>query len=293
MLMIIVHHIWQVICNQDYDPSPLLTGFVFSPAGCLGTGLFFFLSGFGMYSSLTRQSKLTDSYIIIRLVKLIMPFIFCFALFVLAIIVLRRDMFNIELLKDFFTLTLPTNSTWFLKVIVGLYIGVFLVFKLKIQLNIKVLIVTALCLSYFVLAIFLLPDWWHTSILNFPLGMIIAYKYEYYRGGGILIFVFLCLMILMRMLGFPYIVFESLLFSVVAIEAVRFINIRNRLFSFIGTESLCFYLFQMLFLFIGIEIGLSKEWIGYGFFVLVSTYVLSYAYTMLKHRFNTLSTVTY
>ncbi len=193
MLMIIFHHIWQVICREDFDPSPFLTRFFFSPAGSLGTGLFFLVSGYGMFISLTHQHSLNFNYLLPRLWKLIKPFISCFILFIVAILIFKRKMFEIGLLSDIFTLTLPTSSTWFLKVIVGIYIGVYFVFKLKIQLTYKVLIVAILCLSYFVIAIHTLPLFWYSSILCYPLGMLIAWKQiDYEKWGGNHICNFMC-----------------------------------------------------------------------------------------------------
>ena len=99
--------------------------------------------------------------------------------------------------------------------------------------------------------------------------------------GGWIIIVLSILMIAMYIIGIPYIVLETVLFSIITVEGVRFINIKNRLFNFIGRESLSFYLYQMLFLFIGLEIGLSKKWLLYGSFVFVTTFLLSYVYSLL------------
>lgn len=122
MLMIIIHHIWINMCRLDIDPTPFLTAHVFKPAGQFGTGLFFLISGYGMFYSLIRHKNLSLCYLLSRVNKLIKPYIFCFMLFVCAIIAFRKDMFNASLIVDFFTLTIPGSSTWFLKVIIGIYI---------------------------------------------------------------------------------------------------------------------------------------------------------------------------
>lgn len=90
------------------------------------------------------------------------------------------------------------------------------------------------------------------------------------------------LMVIMHKLGLSYYVPETMLFSLISIEAVRFINIDNGLLKFIGTESFSFYLFQSLFLFVGLEIGLSGNWYLYACFVLTSTFFLSLIYSRIK-----------
>ncbi len=84
------------------------------------------------------------------------------------------------------------------------------------------------------------------------------------------------MMIIMWVLKYSYIVPETILFSIITIEIVRYIKINNGILTFVGTQSLSFYLYQILFLFVGLEIGLYKNWIIYGFFVFGATYLLAY-----------------
>lgn len=72
MMMIIVHHIiWMQMVNNGFDPVPQLTYIYLNPWGYLGTGVFFLLSGYGMFFSLQRNMPLTMKYLWDKIWKLL------------------------------------------------------------------------------------------------------------------------------------------------------------------------------------------------------------------------------
>lgn len=275
MLMIVFHHIWTTILHTDGDVAPFLSEYIFVPWGYYGTCLFFFLSGYGLFLSMNHATKLNPSYLGKRIKNLIEPFLFCFILFICAFAFFEPSKINIGLLKDLFTLTIPTTTTWFYKVIFVLYIYTFLSFKLNILNKTRVLMTYLICLIYIYFAHKYLPSFWYISILGYPLGQTFAItssRNKLYIWTTVLLFIASVLTVVLKT---AYFIPLSLLFSLISLGIVKYVSIKCRFLDFIGTESLCFYLFQMLMLYIGLRIGISNDWILYGLFVFISTYILT------------------
>lgn len=83
MLMIIFHHIYQVFV-EDYNYTHSIVSENF---GELGTGVFFLLSGYGLWSSLGKREN-TKGYLKSSLIKLVKPYVVFFILIsVIALII--------------------------------------------------------------------------------------------------------------------------------------------------------------------------------------------------------------
>lgn len=74
MLAIIIHHVWMYSSLNDFFHGGTILSLMFKYFGFLGTGVFFMISGFGMFHSLT-QKAIDFNYIISKIVKLLIPFI--------------------------------------------------------------------------------------------------------------------------------------------------------------------------------------------------------------------------
>lgn len=78
MLLILFHHIYvqliQMGCCIPY------VSILLSPGGYLGTGLFFFMSGYGLYHSMAFKEILPASYLWKRLLKMWSVFIVAYML---------------------------------------------------------------------------------------------------------------------------------------------------------------------------------------------------------------------
>lgn len=284
MLMIIFHHIWTSILQVDGDMFPYLSKYIFIPWGFMGTGLFFFLSGYGLFLSLRRNCPLDKSYIYKKLKMLLSPYVLCFALFVIALIICKYQLDLVKLLGDFLTLTLPTTKTWFYKVIIILYIVTFYIFKYTKNQSYSLTIILILIVAYVLIAKNCLPQYWYSSILNYPLGIFFAISNNKRRTIIQVIIGIILFLLLNDFCGISLTLPLSLLFSIISIIIIRYFNIKSYVLTFIGKESLSFYLFQLLTLFIGLQIGLSSYWIILGIFVYCGTYILAYLYSILAKK---------
>ena len=94
MLMIMASHIPLVLGTNSTFFSRYLIGW-----GYIATGVFFFLSGFGLYMSLTTKHTLPFSWLKVKLKKLIYPFIFAFFLLLLISFVLGQEYFQTRFIQ--------------------------------------------------------------------------------------------------------------------------------------------------------------------------------------------------
>lgn len=243
MLLILFHHIY-VKLAFDMGLSIPYVGLILAPGGYLGTGLFFFLSGYGLYHSLSRQRPLAISYLYTRLIKMLCVYVVAFVLCVF----LKWDTIDNFPLIDFLTLTIPGSTTWFFKVIIALYIIAYFIFKVNISNEFKVMIISVISLVYYVIAVKYLPDFWYTSILCFPTGMIVALKKNVFTTYTQI------LSCLLFMVSFRYIqrmdmrFVIAITFCFTVLFLMRYVTLKSKMLKYIGTNSLCFYLFQLVLL---------------------------------------------
>lgn len=283
MLMIMASHIPLVLGTNSTFFSRYLIGW-----GYIATGVFFFLSGFGLYMSLTTKHTLPFSWLKVKLKKLIYPFIFAFFCYCLLALFLDRNIFKLDLFKQLISFTIPGTTTWFFKVILGLYLLTWLVFRTNKSNAQKVAIICICSFIYFITArhILNLEGFWSKSVLNFPLGMIFGLlhkriipspKFEMlYLGGAFLVYIYA------KFKLEPWI--TSLCFSLLCIQLASLVNIDNTFLRYIGKESINFYLFQLIFMhFISI---LTQSWFLFVPIYFSLTILLSWSYTLLDKKIN-------
>jgi len=275
MLMIIIHHIVYIW------GGPQCLRFT-SSWGFLGTGVFFMISGFGLYATLSNRPNLPINWIGKKLVKLLSPFLFTFLCYVAFVFFFKKSDFTVDLLSYLWQIRIPHTTTWFLKAIIGLYVLTFFIFRFNKSNYNRVFIVVAVTGAFFAFAYLFLSAEWYWSILNFPLGMIIGLNFNtleryvktlnkrYYIYLGM----FFCVSVALHAN-----VLMSLCFSVIVVVFMKFLNFSNKAFDYIGKKSINFYLFQMIFLHFGLV--LCDQFYLYFLFVLLSTTILSLIYDFI------------
>lgn len=250
MIMIIVHHTYLSAidmpgCHTDSWLAGVGTGWLW---GYGGTGVFLFLSGFGMFFSLRRNRLSGRAYIRSKFIRLFIPYLWLWAVSLIIYILYDSSQLTPRLLTSFLSLDIPpANEAWFYKVIIGLYALSIVIFKVFRNPRACVLAVSSVCVAYYCLANYVLEldPWWFITVLNFPSGMLTALFYDKLRHIQP-VYVILPGTLLFALLQYfhsnPTI--SSLLFSAVMINAVRYVNISNRILGYIGTNSLLFYFLE-------------------------------------------------
>lgn len=250
MIMIIVHHTYLSAidmpgCHTDSWLAGVGTGWLW---GYGGTGVFLFLSGFGMFFSLRRNRLSGRAYIRSKFIRLFIPYLWLWAVSLIIYILYDSSQLTPRLLTSFLSLDIPpANEAWFYKVIIGLYVLSIIIFKAFSNPRTCVLAVASVCVAYYCLANYVLEmdPWWFITVLNFPSGMLTALFYDKLRHIQP-VYVILPGTLLFALLQYfhPNPTISSLLFSTVMINAVRYVNISNRILGYIGTNSLLFYFLE-------------------------------------------------
>lgn len=250
MIMIIVHHTYLSAidmpgCHTDSWLAGVGTGWLW---GYGGTGVFLFLSGFGMFFSLRRNRLSGRAYIRSKLVRLFIPYLWLWAVSLIIYMLYDSSLLTPRLLTSFLSLDIPpANEAWFYKVIIGLYALSIVIFKVFRNPRACVLAVSSVCVAYYCLANYVLEmdPWWFITVLNFPSGMLTALFYDKLRHIQP-VYVILPGTLLFALLQYfhPNPTISSLLFSTVMINTVRYVNISNRILGYIGTNSLLFYFLE-------------------------------------------------
>lgn len=250
MIMIIVHHTYLSAiampgCHTDSWLAGVGTGWLW---GYGGTGVFLFLSGFGMFFSLRRNRLSGRAYIRSKFIRLFIPYLWLWAVSLIIYMLYDSSLLTPRLLTSFLSLDIPpANEAWFYKVIIGLYAISIVIFKAFRNPRACVLAVASVCVAYYCLANYVLGmnPWWFITVLNFPSGMLTALFYDRLRHIQP-VYVILPGTLLFALLQYfhPNPTISSLLFSAVMINAVRYVNISNRILGYIGTNSLLFYFLE-------------------------------------------------
>lgn len=250
MIMIIVHHTYLSAidmpgCHTDSWLADVGTGWLW---GYGGTGVFLFLSGFGMFFSLRRNRLSSRAYIRSKFIRLFIPYLWLWAVSLIIYILYDSSQLTPRLLTSFLSLDIPpANEAWFYKVIIGLYALSIVIFKVFRNPSACVLAVSSVCVAYYCLAnyVLVMNPWWFITVLNFPSGMLTALFYDKLRHIQP-VYVILPGTLLFALLQYfhPNPTISSLLFSTVMINAVRYVNISNRILGYIGTNSLLFYFLE-------------------------------------------------
>lgn len=250
MIMIIVHHTYLSAidmpgCHTDSWLADVGTGWLW---GYGGTGVFLFLSGFGMFFSLRRNRLSGRAYIRSKFIRLFIPYLWLWAVSLIIYILYDSSQLTPRLLTSFLSLDIPpANEAWFYKVIIGLYVLSIIIFKAFSNPRTCVLAVSSVCVAYYCLANYVLGmnPWWFITVLNFPSGMLTALFYDKLRHIQP-VYVILPGTLLFALLQYfhPNPTISSLLFSTVMINTVRYVNISNRMLGYIGTNSLLFYFLE-------------------------------------------------
>ena len=246
MLLILFHHIYVQMIQMGY--SIPYVGILLSPGGFLGTGLFFFMSGYGLYHSMAFKEIISASYLWKRLLKMWSVFIVAYILAVIPMVLNHEIFFWGGLFGDFLTLTIPPTTTWFFKVIVLTYIVTFLIFKLNVKRELKVGLVALGYVMYYVISSKLLPDFWYTSVLCFPIGMIVALYKSNLNTKLQLLLSILFVPCFWEIKDLQWRFITAILFCFFVLFLVRFVRYKSYVLRYIGTNSLCFYLFQLALL---------------------------------------------
>lgn len=186
ILMIILAHIMQYAGNSVTVIGGGTKGVVFS-FGSVGVAVFFFLSGYGNYLSLSKRPnrRAIVKTVLLQVVRLFALFVVCFLL-VIIVGMIERTVFGQgpawsadTVLQAFLSLRMPDTSTWYLKIQILLYGFSMFAFIVSAGAYRNILLLI-LSVAYIFIAVSCgLPNYWWQTALCYPVGAIFAEHKQY------------------------------------------------------------------------------------------------------------------
>ena len=249
MLMIIISH--------TFNGYPVGSADVYYPSwmnwlhmelwGGMGVAVFLFLSGYGLFTTLSQKQRIDWRYISSKGIRLFEPYFIYWIVEIIVLAIFCREEISTHLLTEIATFSIhPDAENWFFKVIVVFYVIMLLLFRVHLQNAVRMTIVSLLSIvSLLIMKELGFGQWWWNNILCFPLGMLFAYKYQFFSGlpSHIVSLSSGALLLTVYNIHMNTIVFH-LVFAVFCIYTLKLVNIQSRLLYFIGFNCFIFYFIE-------------------------------------------------
>ncbi len=160
-IVIVVHH------SSFYLPDSIFAS-VFRPCGYLPVGIFLFISGFGLVTSLYTKEKYLESFFKRRIPQILVPAIICLLLY---LVFIKEHISLVSFLEG----QLPFSHYWYIIVIFSLYLLFYFVFSI-IDDRLKAQIVTFVILNIYIVVGMLLGigSYWYYTIWAYAGGGFLA-----------------------------------------------------------------------------------------------------------------------
>lgn len=177
-LIVVIAHIF--VANPWISEKIIGDGYtskIIGVWGALGVSLFFSLSGYGCAFSIKKINqnfRAVLRWYIIHFFRIFIFFSISFAIVISICTVVSDSGLEVDrIVTDFFTLTIPGTSTWYLKIQILFYI--FIASSIMINEKYRWILLCVLTLLYAIVAYTVeLPDFWWKTSMSFPAGYIIA-----------------------------------------------------------------------------------------------------------------------
>ena len=210
---IILHHISQTIYFANEDPGILL--FMVDIGVCF-VGMFFFFSGYGLYSSFRDKPNYLKGFLQNRLPAVIVPFYICNFVFISGSCLWGYEFAKGEVLPYLTGVILMNSQMWYVVEILILYLLFYIVFRLIKNRNAACFVYTVcvVCLIAFSLwlghdtttptqGLWFHGEWWYNTTILMPAGMLFA-KWQQQILGFVRKFYGITLIVSVLLMAFFY-----------------------------------------------------------------------------------------
>ena len=184
-IFIVLHHISQLMGNLEMDQGPFK---FIEYIGVSLVGLFFFFSGYGLFSSKNNRQDYFKGFLKKRLTTILVPFYVINFIFVAFAIIIGEDLTAAQLVAYGSGWWLLNTQMWYVVEIAIFYIAFYLIFK-NIKNDKTGLVIMGLFIGAFVLLSLVIGhgaececdkwlqgEWWFNTSFMFLIGMIFAYN---------------------------------------------------------------------------------------------------------------------
>jgi len=249
MLMIIISHTYNgyPIDSPSFYFPKWLNVFQLGLWGGMGVCIFFFISGYGMFYTLSKNEHIDREYLLSKFKRLFEPFFIYWIVEVIVLSIFNRSELTIHIFKEIVTFSIhPDIENWFFKVIVATYIITIALFKCRLSNGLRILLLSLFAIVYLITMKQLdYGQWWYNTILAFPAGAFVAHRYDWFacQKAWLMSAIGLCVMFALLIFYMNTIVFH-LAFILFAIYSIMIVDIQNRILYFIGFNSFIFYFME-------------------------------------------------
>lgn len=254
MLMIIFMH-----CINEYPvfTQQISKGFLVPIWGQFGSSIFLFMSGYGLFASMTSKENVDFSYLFRHIKKIILPFLVAFVLSIpmVSIAHLCGEDYSVQVSNILFLNMSIGTDMWFLKTILLLYVLMFCIIKYVKTNSRRILSLGCIMLTYIIM-LYLnnVPGYWYASNLAFVFGVYhsMTAKDRHIHHWHILIicvlFVTLSVLYNLGIFNAPLMVLENIAgtFCILLLSLRLDINKKiYSIFAYIGKNSLLYYMLNI------------------------------------------------
>ena len=187
-VLIIIHHLAQELMAKAGVLS------AFSELGVLFVGIFFFFSGYGLYTSLKTKENYLKGFLKKRLVTILVPFYVCILVFIMSACMKGQSFSLLDVIASISGWFLINDHMWYIVEIAILYIAFFVIYSLiknrKAATCVMALFVIALTTGSLLLAhgpdmicrYWFMGEWWYNTTFTFIIGIIVSQNEEKIRN---------------------------------------------------------------------------------------------------------------
>ena len=228
---------------------------LFKNPGYLAVGGFFFLSGYGLYSSYLKSDKLFLKKTLIRIMQIYKPLILVTLFYLIFLNLFFRESYSIkDIVLYFFNIKQIDSITWYLLAMVYYYIIFYIAYR-YFGGNKREIVLFLLSLLYFILAMLLKGKdiWWYNTAFLFFLGVIFKKKEgkikNIFNKKEIIIFLMSLFLLACHLLIFKDNIVSQSIITIIFIFSFMVLNFKvkynSKFFIYIGLISYEIYLIHM------------------------------------------------
>lgn len=238
MLLIILHHLDNALPAWD-SHIPLN-----SINGLLGTGVFLFLSGYGLSASNKDSGRRTVQYYWTKVVQMFLPYLFYWVVAIVCFALFAPERITGDWLLRILCLKMAQGESWFFETILLLYAITFVVFAQTKSMHRRLCTISLLCIVLFAYRYLMgFEEWWWNTLLCFPLGILVFTFYPFFSRHSCWAWpiAIACLGVALKLQSHTL---SAISFSFVCIYSLCFVRINCKPLLLIGKYSLAFYFLQ-------------------------------------------------
>lgn len=258
-VVVLIHHLYQYSGIHINDIVDMLV----QSMGYLAVGMFFFISGYGMFISVQKRDYL-NRFWKKRFVPLYLFYVILIGLYLMWRMILGIHTSKIEFMQSFFFGGTIVVNAWYLQCIFIYYIIFYFIFSSLKENKIRLYMMALTTIGYCLMCISLkLSSTWYESIFCLLAGMMWAFEKEKLDEKlriksnsylGIVLVLFGATYLAQFKLGTISKMLSAVLFSILVVLLSYFLKeskiIQNKITKYLGKYSLEIYVAQGFFLFI-------------------------------------------